>query len=140
LTLVEGGQVSEAKRPILVVDDHEDTREMVAALLTKEGYTVVQAANGRVALDLLVSEEQTEPCLIVMDLEMPVMSGWELLAIIKSYHRLSSIPVVITSGSQKQSEALRHGAVVAYLPKPTPLDVLLKKIREKAGEHCGVKE
>lgn len=82
--------MSEAKKPVLVVDDHEDTREMVATMLTDSGFDVVQAANGKEAIDLLVSAGQVEPCLIVLDLEMPVMTGWEFLAIMKSYHRLSS--------------------------------------------------
>lgn len=128
--------MSEAKKPVLVVDDHEDTREMVATMLTDSGFDVVQAANGKEAIDLLVSAGQVEPCLIVLDLEMPVMTGWEFLAIMKSYHRLSSIPVVVTSGSQQKSEALRHGAVIAYLPKPVNLAGLLERVRQVAHQHC----
>ena len=117
-------------KPVLVVDDHDDSRQLVAAILQKEGYEVVQAANGRQALDFLVSDGKTEPCLILLDLAMPVMSGWEFLTIVKSYHRLASIPVVVTSGVQNESEALRHGAIADYLPKPVEPSVLLGKIRQ----------
>jgi len=123
-----------------VVDDHKDTREVVCSVLRDEGFVVVQASNGKEALDLLVTQGQQQPCLIILDLEMPVMSGWEFLAIIRSYTRLSSIPVLVISGSQKVSEAVRHGAVLAYLPKPVDFNALLDKVREVAHEHCEIAE
>ncbi len=124
------------KSPVLVVDDHDDTRELVSNMLRDAGFAVVQASNGREALDTLVSDGVEQPCMIVLDLEMPVMSGWEFLAIIKSYYRLSSIPVVIASGSQKTSEAVRFGAAVAYFPKPVDFSALIEKVKEVAHQHC----
>lgn len=125
----------ETTRPVLVVDDHDDSRGLVRSILEGNGLSVVEAANGKEALDILVTQGQVEPCLIVLDLEMPVMSGWEFLAILRVYHRLSEIPVIITSGSQKQSEALKHGAVVDYLPKPVDIELLTRRVMEIASQH-----
>jgi CheY-like chemotaxis protein len=116
-------------RPILVVEDHDEMREVITEALSRAGYRVTKASNGRQALDLMVSGAEEEPCLIVLDLDMPVMSGWELLAIIRAYRRLSSIPVLITSGSERASdEALRHGAVLGCLTKPVDVDALLEQV------------
>jgi CheY-like chemotaxis protein len=117
------------RKPVLVVDDHDDSRAAVCSLLRDAGFAVIDAANGKEALVLLVSEDQPEPCLIVLDLDMPVMSGWEFLAIAKSYYRLSLIPFVVLAESPKQSEAVKHGAVVGYFPKPVDLDLLVAKVR-----------
>ena len=119
------------KGPILVVDDHEDTREMVAALLVENGLVVLQASNGREALDRLIAAEEageTVPFLILLDLEMPVMTGWEFLTTIRTYAHLSTIPVVITSGSHKACEIVLNSPIVAFLPKPAGVDLLLDTI------------
>jgi CheY-like chemotaxis protein len=123
------------REPVLVVDDHDDSRAAVCSLLRDAGFAVMEAATGKEALDLLVSEGQQEPCLIVLDLAMPVMSGREFLAIAKSYYRPSLIPVVVIAESPKPSEAVKHGTVVGYFPKLVDLDLLVAKFRERAHEH-----
>lgn len=77
-----------SNRHVLVVDDHADTRDLVCALLRIEGYRVSEAENGKVALELLIADAETVPSLIILDLEMPVMTGWEFLVLIRNYHRL----------------------------------------------------
>jgi len=123
-------------KPVLVVDDHEDTRSFLRVMLEDEGIGVVEAEHGKAALELLVSRPDLEPCLIVLDLEMPVMSGWEFLAIARTYPDLADIPVVVTSGSEAKSEALDHGAVVDYLAKPVDLRRLLDTVKRHAHAHC----
>jgi len=59
---------------VLVIEDHDDTREMVAMLLGAEGFTVVTAENGKRGLERLMG---TRPSLVLLDLMMPVMTGWE---------------------------------------------------------------
>ena len=81
---------------ILVVDDDPESRELLSDLLNKEGYLVVCAEDGRQALDYMSS---STPGLILLDLMMPKMSGWEFLAQQKNDPRLASIPVVVISGS-----------------------------------------
>jgi CheY-like chemotaxis protein len=119
-------------KPILVVDDNAQTREMVCAMLTREGYTVLEAANGKQALELLVSETQETPCLILLDLGMPVMSGREFLAIARNYSRLARIPVLVTSGIYEYPGALDYDAVIGYLPKPVDFETLLGAVRRVA--------
>jgi CheY-like chemotaxis protein len=94
-------------KPILVVDDDPDIRDSIAAALEIEGYPVLMAENGRVALDLLLSLKEHElPRCIMLDLMMPVMTGEEFLtAVDRDHSSLKSIPVVVASanGSLLQS-------------------------------------
>jgi CheY-like chemotaxis protein len=80
---------------VMVVDDSDDLREIVAMILTDAGHHVVEAENGQVALDLLRSG--IEPGLILLDLMMPVLSGPELLALLREDARLAALPVVVIS-------------------------------------------
>jgi two-component system OmpR family response regulator len=115
---------------ILVVDDSDDGREMLCSLLHNEGFTTVEAVNGQEALDILNSEEGP-PALIVLDLQMPVMSGWELLTILRSSRRFASIPVFIASG-QCEAEQLMKKPVVAFFRRPLDLVRFLSKVKEVA--------
>jgi two-component system KDP operon response regulator KdpE len=124
-------------KSILLVDDNADTRAVLCAMLTDEGYAVLEASNGKQALDLLVSESHEEPCLIVLDLGMPVMSGREFLAIASNYSRLARVPVLVTSGSHEHPGALDHDAVIGYLPKPFDFETLLATVRRVAERDAG---
>lgn len=123
-------------RPVLVVDDDADGRELLAEAFTSEGYTVLTAANGREALDLLTTAGQIEPLIIILDMEMPIMSGWEFLHTIRRYHRLAAIPVVVQSGSPSATEGHRPGAVSAFLTKPYDAYALVARV--KRGEFGSV--
>ncbi len=86
-----------AESPILVVDDSADSRANLREMLESIGLGVVEAADGQQALDILFQEPAPFFQLILLDLDMPRMSGWELLKLLKSYVRLASIPVVVVS-------------------------------------------
>lgn len=118
--------------PILVVEDHADTRDMVAALLSSEGYTVVTAENGRRGLDEL---ETARPCLVLLDLSMPVMTGWEFRNAQLSLHdqQLASTPVLLLTAIPDPEAAARQLHVDGVIPKPLDYDRLLDIIRA----HCG---
>ncbi|RYZ07576.1 MAG: response regulator [Myxococcales bacterium] len=99
-----------AADPILVVDDSEDSRVTLREMLESMGLPVVEAQNGQEALELLTQEPGAKVQLILLDLDMPRMSGWELLKLLKSYVRLSRIPVVVISrhaGELSAEEARR---------------------------------
>lgn len=113
---------------VLVVDDHADTREFVTEFLRTEGYAVSEAENGRVALELLAADAEHVPALIILDLEMPVMTGWEFLSRIQGYRHLSRIPVLVTSGSHAFMEGLSSYEVAGFLRKPYGLDELVLRV------------
>ena len=114
---------SSEKSVILLVDDYADCREMLADLLSNEGYMVVPAANGRQALDYLSG---STAALIILDLMMPVMSGWEFRARQKSDPRLESLPVVVTTAS-----GLVHDIDAdAVVRKPIDFGLLMNLVKQ----------
>jgi CheY-like chemotaxis protein len=103
---------------ILVVDDDRDVRETLAAVLEGEGYAVRCAENGAQALAMM---HGPKPGAIVLDLMMPVMSGWELLEAVRMDGELAAIPIVVLS-------AVRAPTGVAHLAKPVSLDELVRTL------------
>jgi CheY-like chemotaxis protein len=85
-------------RTVLLVEDNEDVRNSVAALLVSHGYAVAEARDGQEALDYL--QDNPAPCLILLDLVMPRMDGWEFLARKARNEKLATLPVVITSATE----------------------------------------
>lgn len=106
---------------ILVVEDNDDVREMMAVTLELEGHEVATAINGRDALNKLHSGEK--PCLILLDLMMPVMNGWEFRRALDRDPDLRDVPVVVVSAAT--GEMIKRTEAVAYLPKPLDMDQLL---------------
>jgi len=98
---------------ILFVDDEPCMREMVAMLLSEEGYKVLTAADG---LDALAQLRSVTPNLIISDLNMPRMSGFEFLSVVR--RRFPSIPVIAISGAYDHGETLPDGVIAdAFYPK-----------------------
>ena len=117
-----------AKKKILVVDDTEWNRDLIVQLLEDE-YTVVQAADGEEGVRVA---EQEKPDLILMDLGMPVMDGWEATRKIKANDALKHIPIIaVTSHAMVGDEIdARKAGCDDYLPKPVDDQELLKKIKK----------
>ena len=103
-------------RAVLIVEDHQDVRTTLAWLLRVEGFRVATAADGREALDVL--REGPLPDLIVLDLRMPVMDGWEFLACKRRDARLTRIPVVVCSGKGEGLDRSSFPDVMGYKNKP----------------------
>ena len=101
--------------PILVVEDDREQRETLCAMLDLEGFDHAEAANGREALDYL--NESRAPCLVLLDLEMPVMNGWEFRVNQLADERHSHIPVVVVTAND-QGLATRLPGVEGFLWKP----------------------
>ncbi|MBI5544645.1 MAG: response regulator [Deltaproteobacteria bacterium] len=114
---------------ILVVDDDADHRALLAEALEETGFTVEQAANGRLALDRL---EEHLPSLVLLDLKMPVMSGWAVLEALQKMPRAAAIPVLIISAYGFEWEAELIGAS-GYISKPVDLEVLRSKVHGLVG-------
>lgn len=111
--------------PILVVDDDEAIGAFVQEALEDEGYEVLIAENGQVALDIV----QTQPIsFILLDMRMPVMDGWEFLSAYENT-ALPHVPVVAMSAHVRSIESgTTQAGVVAFLPKPFDLQTLLELI------------
>jgi CheY-like chemotaxis protein len=111
------------KSVILVVDDDADSRETLAELLSSRGYTVESAENGRQALEYL---SRSKPALIILDLMMPVMSGWEFLERQKIDPGLRWLPVVVMTASGLVDD-VKANAVVR---KPVDFGALMNAVDE----------
>jgi CheY-like chemotaxis protein len=110
---------------VLVVDDDDDTRNCVCSVLEAEGYGVVTAKNGREALDQLA--KIARPNLVLLDLMMPVMSGWDVLDALKQSPHFASLPVVVfTAAGEPTVKDLALNRPI--LRKPIDLDLLLAMI------------
>lgn len=114
-------------RRILVVDDDRDIREMISQVLTIEGYRVTSAANGQEALEQL-RDERTRAGLILLDLMMPVMNGWEMRAEMARDPLLAAIPVVVISGDGEVPKKEAAMGAAGYITKPIELDALLATV------------
>jgi CheY-like chemotaxis protein len=112
---------------ILIVEDDDDIRRSLADVLEHRGYPVALAHNGLEALEYLRSAPQP-PRLILLDLMMPVMDGWQFCAAQQEDPSLATIPVVVLSAvtNLRQNAASLH--VADYLPKPIELPQLLKSV------------
>ena len=106
---------------ILVVEDNDDVREMMSITLQLEGHQVVTAANGRQALDAL--HNGAHPCMILLDLMMPVMNGWQFQEEVAKDPALRDIPVVVVSAAA--GERMKQTRAAAIIPKPIDVDKLL---------------
>jgi two-component system, chemotaxis family, chemotaxis protein CheY len=116
----------EALPLLLVIDDDDDVREVLRLVLEDEGFRVVTAANGRLALEAL--DAGLHPRLIILDLMMPVMSGWEFW----DRHHTSArrdIPIVILTATGLRTGALGNATI---LPKPVEREVLLDVVRSQS--------
>jgi two-component system, cell cycle response regulator DivK len=114
---------------ILVVEDQEDNRRILRDLLTSAGYEVIQAENGQEALAAAARER---PDLILMDIQLPLLDGYEATRRIKADPDLRAIPIiVVTSYALSGDEGkARAAGCDAYVTKPYSPRVLLAKIRE----------
>jgi two-component system chemotaxis response regulator CheY len=110
---------------ILIVDDDESIRQIVHMCLSDEGYEVVEASNGQAALALV---EDFQPSLILLDLRMPVMDGWEFA---RRYHALPGphVPIVAFVAALNAEQECADLPTAGILNKPFDLDELLQAVR-----------
>lgn len=111
---------------VLVVEDAEDTFELLADVLAGSHYEVVGAENGIDAVDTAV---KLLPDLILMDLSLPLMGGCEATRLLKSDERTRGIPIIALTGHHNYAEMARHAGCDAFLTKPCAPDALLAEVR-----------
>jgi CheY-like chemotaxis protein len=112
---------------VLVVDDDPNIRRMIVAALRRDGYDFLEAPNGREALDVMKAQH---PNVVVLDLMMPVLSGWDVLRERADDDDLRSIPVIIISANRdpEVATAVAQG-ICAFLPKPFDIGALSALVR-----------
>ena len=115
---------------VLVIDDDADIRDSIGDILELRGYRVARAANGREALDRL--QHGPPPCVILLDLMMPVLNGWEFREQQSRDTRLAGVPVVVISGDGSTDEKAAKIGVSEFLRKPLELSAILDVVRR----HC----
>lgn len=120
-----------SSREILIVEDNPDIRDTLRDVLELHGYAVRTAENGRVGLDML---KGAAPALILLDLMMPVMDGWEFLKAVRGTPGTpaAAIPITVVTGSMEQHELERRYGV-RVIAKPVDVDRLL----DIAKHYCG---
>lgn len=111
---------------VLIVDDDARIRALMARLLETSGYSAVEAANGKEALGLM---RRRRPCVILLDLQMPIMDGWEFRRQQLADPELADVPVICITGFYDSSDIFRSTGVKCFT-KPVQLSALLQAIRE----------
>jgi two-component system phosphate regulon sensor histidine kinase PhoR len=109
-------------RHALIVDDDAEVRDMMAFALQSRGYYVIQAEDGRSALDLLLQMAE-KPDVVLLDIAMPIMSGTQLLEILAKKEITPAMPVIVVSAHAVEAKGARR-----VLRKPVPVDLLLEVV------------
>ncbi len=120
---------------VLIVDDFEDNRTMYAEFLKFSGYDVVEAADGLEAIDKATS---FPPDVVVMDLSLPLLDGWEATRRLKRDPRTQHIPVVVLSGHVLEGhwQSARDAGCDGFLAKPCLPETLLETVRQVLAGVC----
>jgi len=112
---------------VLVVDDDSNIRRLIVAALKRDGYAFLEAPNGRDALDIMRAEH---PDVVVLDLMMPILSGWDVLAERQRHPDLMRIPVILISANRDPEIATAvDKGICAFLPKPFDIGTLSALVR-----------
>jgi CheY-like chemotaxis protein len=114
-------------KPVLVVEDHDDTREMVELILRLDGYTVCTARDGAEALELT---EREMPCLILLDVTMPVMDGITFARKMRKSRdaHLAATPIVLLTALSSIDDAMAQTGAVSVVEKPIDIDRVLAEV------------
>jgi DNA-binding response OmpR family regulator len=126
-----------AMKTILVIDDTEDIRNLVGAVLTNYGFTVREAPNGQVGVRMIAEEK---PDLVICDVNMPAMSGYETLTAVRESSQTATIPFILMTGLDSR-DSFRRGMVSGaddYLVKPFTADELIEAVMSRLERQSEV--
>lgn len=115
---------------ILVIDDEPNLRKLIKTNLVASGYEVTTAADGEEGLRRAL---EVKPDLVLLDIRMPGMSGWDVLIALKTNPRIKRVPVVIMTASvpeESEEYKIRSMRAAGYLVKPFAVDVMLNKVKK----------
>jgi two-component system cell cycle response regulator DivK len=128
--------MTDSRPLVLVVEDYEDAREMYAAYLSFSGYRVAEATNGIEAIEKAI---ELTPDIILMDLALPRMDGWEATRRLKMDERTRHIPIVALTGHALagHAEGARRAGCDSFVTKPCLPDALVAEIHRMLAERDG---
>jgi twitching motility two-component system response regulator PilG len=114
-------------KTILIVEDDDGLRDVLEIVLREEGFQVELCPDGQVAMDTLTADKNRGklPTMIILDLNMPVVDGWQVSKWLDADPVLGKIPVIVTSATEQQGEAAKALHADAYLVKPFSTDEIL---------------
>ncbi|MEO5968525.1 MAG: response regulator [Bdellovibrionia bacterium] len=125
---IESPDLDVEQRPVLIIDDDLGIRETLSLILESQGYAVLTASDGQDALRILKGASQL-PGIILLDLMMPVMNGWQFLENVSHDERLAGIPIIVVTAFSAGLPVIQPKAV---LTKPLNLNLLL----ETVAKYC----
>lgn len=111
---------------VLLVEDDSEIRDTVQDVLEAQGYDVIPAENGKQAIDYLMLDRSSRPDLVILDLMMPLVTGWQVLDTIRRLPSMDGVPVVVMTAARTNKPV---GADVVLM-KPFPLEVLLETVHD----------
>ncbi len=117
-------------KTILVIDDTEDLRNLIASVLTSYGFTTREAPNGQLGMQMMAEEK---PDLVICDVNMPAMGGYETLATVRESSHTATIPFILMTGLVSR-DGFRRGMVCGaddYLVKPFTADELIEAVMSR---------
>lgn len=119
-------------KKILIVDDERSVREVVKKILAREGYNVLEAADGTSGVSLILRER---PVLVILDVMMQPLSGWETCRILRQMKEVAATPVLMLTGKHDVKDKITAMQVGAtdFLPKPFRNDDLKKRVERLIG-------
>jgi DNA-binding response OmpR family regulator len=127
---------ADPNKTILVVDDEAPLRELLRQQLSAEGYRVKEAKDGR---DAIAKVKKLLPDLVILDVKMPEMSGFDVAAVLKHNPKSMSIPIIMLSVAEEQERGYRLG-VDRYLIKPINTQELINEVRYLLSQGTSTKK
>jgi two-component system response regulator VicR len=134
------GRKAVAKKRILCIEDHPEMIELVQLILERRGYEVVGAVGGREGIDALLDEP---PDLLLLDLMMPDVDGWEVFRQLKSQEKLKDVPVVVITAKAQTIDrvlGLQIAGVDDYITKPFGPKELVESVERLLGSSEDAEE
>jgi CheY-like chemotaxis protein len=120
----------ECLRTVIVVEDDGDVREAISEILRENDYSVLDYGNGQEAL---ACDRSSRPCVILLDMMMPVMDGWQFRAQQRNDPMLGTVPVVVLTAHADASRVAQELGAAAFLKKPVQLEALLGAVKRFCG-------
>lgn len=117
---------------ILIAEDHPDSRDALRALLEAFGYQTAVAVNGREAIEIALAEK---PDLILMDIMMPELDGFEATRILRDHEQTRAIPIIAVTAMEGAHQLALQAGASDFLRKPIDTRILLDKIRQLLGRN-----